>query len=413
MLPLRPGDVPLDSSIPGGRVLHQTVARLVSRQTHGLAGQVQTFADAVRFDDGGSMSGIHQVIVGAGPGDAVTGAALEFRALLRQAGPSDIYAQYIHPALDGDVLPLAAYSRPGAGRGQLLIYHSSIGDPAVNSFLRAGREDLVLVYHNITPAAWYADHDPAFARLLALGRDELTVLRPRCRLALAVSAYNAAELTALDYPDVRVSPLVVDTGRLLGVEPDPTITHRLAEEAGGPTILFVGQVLPHKRPDLLLQAYHLLVTEIIPEANLALIGSQTALPRYARLIHRLAEELNLSRAWLPGAVSPAELAAYYRGSRLFVTLSEHEGFCLPLVEAMACALPVLARACAAIPDTMGGVPLVLAAAEGPELIAEAMAALLEDEPLRKRCAEAGLERIRAFDPDRARAIFVEHLLRVV
>jgi glycosyltransferase involved in cell wall biosynthesis len=357
---------------------------------------------------------IHQLVVAVSPGDAVTNAALELRQVLRQVGPSEVFARYIHPSLSGDVLPLEAYGEryPNPLKANVLVYHASIGEPEVMSFLLSRNDELVLFYHNITPAQFFMPFDPMFARLLALGRSELGLLRTRARLALAVSAFNAAELRDLGYEDVRISPLVIDYERLRRVEAHwPTLNH-LQTQLDGPLLLFVGQLLPHKRPDLLLQAYHVLVTELIPEAHLAVLGSWTS-PAYYSAIQRLVEELNLSRAWLRGAVSEEELVAFYRGAHLFVTMSEHEGFCPPLVEAMAFDLPVIARRYAAIPETMGGAGLVLPPDAGPELVAESMAAVLEDDVLRKELVEQGRHRLTHFDAAEARATFLQHLASVL
>lgn len=356
---------------------------------------------------------IHQILVSASPGDAVTNAALEMRTLLRRVGPSEIFARYVHDHIAEDVRRLDEYAlRPSAKRGQnLLVYHASIGEPVVLSFLLERRERLVLVYHNITPARYVATIDPVFAELLAGGRVELAALRDRVDLPLAVSAYNAAELVELGYRDVRVSPLVVNAESLRALEPNAQTTAHLAAHLRGPLILFVGQLLPHKRADLLLQAYHVLVTHIHPEAYLAMVGPSPN-DNYRYVLESYVRELNLTQAWLPGRVTPEELAAFFRASSLFVTLSEHEGVCVPLLEAMAFDLPVLARDFAAIPETLGEAGLLLPPEDDPFLIAEALARLLTDEVLREELVVAGGKRLADFDPDAARAAFLAHLADV-
>jgi glycosyltransferase involved in cell wall biosynthesis len=357
---------------------------------------------------------IHQVIVSASPGDAVTNAALGTRELLRRIGPSEIFARYVHPRLAGDVLLLGEYpGRATAARGQnLLVYHASIGEPEVLSFLLQRPERLVLVYHNITPAEYFAVLDPAFAELLAVGRAELGMLRDRVDLALAVSAYNARELEALGYRDVRLSPLVVDVESLRSLQPNPQTVAHLEEHLHGPLVLFVGQLLPHKRPDLLLEAYHVLVTYLVPDAYLAMVGPSRQQDGYRDVLEAFRLELNLQSAWIPGRVAPDELVAFFRAASVFVTLSEHEGVCVPLLEAMAFGLPVAARDFAAIPDTLGGAGLLLPPEDDPLLIAEALARLIEDEDLRARLVALGTERLADFEPEKARATFLAHLAEV-
>lgn len=357
---------------------------------------------------------IHQVIVSASPGDAITGLAFQLRALLRRIGPSEIFARYLDQRLAGEVLPISCYAdRSAASAGQnLLLYHASIGEPEVVSFLLDRPEQLVLVYHNITPARFFTAYDAAFARLLALGRSELVLLRDRVVLALADSSFNAGELEALGYRDVQVCPPIVNLDALCRVEPDGPTLERLESRDADPLLLFVGQLLPHKRPDLLLEAYNVLVTYLMPEARIALVGSPRLAP-YHDALQRYVREANLPDAWLCGSLTAAELVAYFRHASVFVTASEHEGFCIPLVEAMGFELPVLARDFAAIPETLDGAGVLLPGDGGPILLAEAMAEMVEDDGLRNRLVARGTERLSAFDADGTRAAFLEGLSAVV
>jgi glycosyltransferase involved in cell wall biosynthesis len=356
---------------------------------------------------------IHQIVVGASPADAVTNDALAIRELLRQVGPSEIFARYVHDELAGEVHRLEEYEAlPSARTGDnLLIYHASIGEPAVVSFLLGRGERLVLKYHNITPPGYFLHVDPAFADLLAGGRLELAALCGRTLLALADSAYNARELEDLGYADVRVSPLVVETSRLRDLEADAGVAERLDQRLEGPLLLFVGQLLPHKRPDLLLQAYHLLVTYLMPEVHLALVGPCPS-ERYRWALEGFIRQLNLDRALVPGRVPAAELATYFRRASAFVTLSEHEGVCVPLLEAMAFGLPVVAREFAAVPETLAGAGLLLPAEDDPMLVAEALARVLTDDGLRQALVAAGARRLADFDPDAARVTLLGHLADV-
>ncbi len=356
---------------------------------------------------------IHQIVVGASPADAVTNDALAIQRLLREVGPSEIFARYVHEELAGEVHRLEDYEACATARrgDNLLIYHASIGEPAVVSFLLERREPLVLKYHNITPSRYFFHVDPRFAELLAGGRLELAALRDRVRLALADSAYNAKELEDLGYEDVRVSPLVVDTNGLHTLTVDPDLSAHLDRTLEGPLLLFVGQLLPHKRPDLLLSAYHLLVTYLLPEVHLAMVGPSPS-PRYGWAVETYSRQLNLNRVLLPGRVPAAELATYFRRASAFVTLSEHEGVCVPLLEAMAFGLPVVARDFAAVPETLSGAGLLLPADDDPMLAAEAMARVLTDEELRSRLVADGARRLSAFDPDAARATLLRHLAEV-
>jgi glycosyltransferase involved in cell wall biosynthesis len=355
---------------------------------------------------------IHQVVVSAVPGDAITGAALEYRRLLRRVGPSEIYAAHRDRSLLREVHSLRDYP---AGRradpGNLLIAHVSIGDVAVSRFLAEYTGRTVVMYHNITPAEYFRPFDRRFARLLQQGRVHLGDLRDRTTLALADSEYNAQELRDAGYSDVRVVPLVVDGYRLQRVSPDPA-TERWIADRPGPVILFVGQVLPHKRHDLLLEAFHVLSSELVPEATLVLAGP-LRLPAYEQTLRQLRRELGLANVRFTGSISPEKLVAYFRGATVFASASDHEGLCLPVLEAMAFDVPVVARGVAALPETIGDAGLVLPADPDPVLLAEAMAMVIESHEARELLVERGRARVAThFDPDRARSLFLEALLEV-
>ena len=199
--------------------------------------------------------------------------------------------------------------------------------------------------------------------------------------------------------------------RLRGIAPDPSTVNHL-EQLDGPIVLFVGQLLPHKRPDLLLMVHHVLATYLMPEAHLVLVGAGR-LQRYQQGLQLFLQDLNLSRAWITGSVSQEALVAFYRHATVFLTLSEHEGFCVPLLEAMAFSVPVLARARPAIPETLGHGGLLLPEGGEPVLVAEALAEVIENDRLRQDLVAGGRARLADFDPDRARARLLDNLLSVI
>jgi glycosyltransferase involved in cell wall biosynthesis len=356
---------------------------------------------------------INQLIVSAAPGDAVTTAALEIRKLLRQIGPSEIYARYADPRIRSEVLLLRDYDRRPDARPavDLLLFHASIGEPDVFAFLQRRPERIVLQYHNISPAGPFFDYDPGFAALLDAGRGELAELRSRVSLALADSEFNAAELRDLGYGDVRVSPLIVDYDQLRNAPPAPNFVEHLDRLPPGPMFMFVGQLLPHKRPDLLLAAFHILTTYLLPESHLVLVGTGR-LEGYRRSLLAFSRELNLTRLWFTGSITNPELATLFRRADAFVTASEHEGFCVPLVEAMSFDVPIVARACAAIPETVGDAGILLPPEDDPMLMAEAMMAIVEDRSLRATLINRSRRRLRAYAPEVARTTLLENLISV-
>ncbi|HUI49340.1 MAG TPA: glycosyltransferase family 4 protein [Acidimicrobiia bacterium] len=355
-----------------------------------------------------SGSGIHQIVVAASPGDAITNLALDTRRLLREIGPSEIYAHLVAPELQGDILPLTRYG-PRSGH-DLLIFHASMGQPDVQGFLASRREPIVLVYHNVTPGRFFDPYDPLFADLLARGRREVEALRPQVVGAIAVSEYNARELEAMGYRDVRVIPPVVDVRRLARVAPRESTMQHFAS-LGRPIMLSVGQLMPHKRPDFLVEMMHIAETYLESRALLLLVGHQR-LERFTRAIREQIQELDLEGVHLVGAVDDADLAAMYRSAHAVVTASEHEGFCIPLLEAMTFSKPVVARACAAIPETVGDAALLLPPEQGPTFFAEAVCELFNRPPLQRALVDNGNRRLVQLEARPPDVAMLEVLLEV-
>ena len=355
---------------------------------------------------------VHQVVVAAAPGDAVTNSALEFRMLLRGLGPSELFAHYIDPALEGDVHQLRAFDAIAGARSDrdLLLAHGSIGDPAFFDFVRTRSERLGLVYHNISPADRYDEYDAAFANLLRSGRDDIASLAGRVVLALAPSRFNADELVALGYHDVRVSPLIVDAASLRELQPDAATTAEL-DAIDGPVLLSVGQLLPHKAQERLVMAFHVFTTYARPDAQLLLVGASRS-PAYRSRLQRYVDELGLTNVRFVGSVSDAVLAAHFRRADVYVSASEHEGFCVPLLEAMAFGVPVVARACGAVPETMEDAGICLPGDAGALVFAAAVERLIDDAALRERLIARGTQRLAAFDVDDARTTFLAHVRSV-
>ena len=294
---------------------------------------------------------INQWVPAAHQGDAIGDSARRVRALLREAGhQSELYALTMDDALRDDVRPFAD---PAATRGDLTIFHYALPSPMTDAFGRLphGR---VLQYHNVTPAAFFAPYDPGMFRLAVLGRRELGTLAGRVDLALGDSEYNRRELEALGFRRTGVLPIAVDTARLTGAPRVPALEHLLDD--GLVNFLFVGRIAPNKRIEDHLKLAEHYKRYVDAYYRFIFVGRYDGVPRYYAMVRALLAEYRMlgERFIFTGPVPDAELAAYYRAASVYVSLSEHEGFCVPLVEAMAMYVPVLAFAAGAVPDTLGG-----------------------------------------------------------
>jgi glycosyltransferase involved in cell wall biosynthesis len=243
--------------------------------------------------------------------------------------------------------------------------------------------------------------------MAARGRTELATLAGRVDLALGVSEFNRRELEELGFSSTGVLPLIVDTARLTSAEPVPAIERILQD--GLVNILFVGRIAPNKKIEDHIRLAEHYKRNVDVYYRFIFVGKETAVPRYTDAIRALVAEFRMlpERFWFTGTVPDNELAAYYRNAHAYVSLSEHEGFCVPLVEAMAMDVPVLAYGAAAVPETLGGAGVSFAPKD-LEWASELLASLVYDEPLRNGIINGQRRRVKDFSPTR-----IEPVVRAV
>ena len=330
-----------------------------------------------------------QLVVCAAPGDAITRSAALLRGELLAHGPCDLYALHREGEMLEQVRPLDEL--PGRrNRSRPLVFHASIGAWPV--FEAVDHEDrLILVYHNISPPEFFVEFANDVADDLIRGRWELERIRDRVELAIADSEYNAEELEALGYTDIRVIAPTPDVDRLNRVIPDPRMLHRIAGWGADPLILCVAQQLPHKRIERVLAAVAVLQQEHLPGARVAIVGVDR-FAKYSTALRAMARTVGLREPQFTGRVTDAELSALYLRARAFLTLSEHEGFCVPVVEAMATGVPVVASDRAAIPSTVGDAGIVVDDPDDPMLVAGVLHRVLTDTTMRHVLLGRGMAR---------------------
>jgi len=343
------------------------------------------------------MPAIHQLVAGFSRGDAISNDALVLRRIFREWGfDSEIFAepQTIHPALRREGFPAPAL-KDRLGARDVTILHLSIGSD-VNDFFGGLPGRKVIRYHNITPAKYFETLQPRTAALLERGRVQMHRLAGVAELNLAVSQYNASELEAAGYENVRVHPVVVDFTHLK--QP----SNRKIEETfgnGRANVLFVGRCAPNKALEDLVRVFGCFQKHVLPASRLIHVGSYQGMEAYYGMVRVLARNLGLQDVHFMGSVTQRDFVSFYGVADLFLCLSEHEGFCLPLLESMHFDVPVLAYDAAAVSETLDGSG-ILAREKKAEPIAEMMGRLLEDTALREavlRGQRSRLDRYRARD----------------
>ena len=322
---------------------------------------------------------IHQLSISAGYGDAIGNEALQIRDALRDAGyESEIFVEIVDPRMSFEVRPFPEYRKITAPDNVVLL-HYSMGS-AVSKLAREIDDRLVLLYHNITPAEWFIPYELGIAHACAAGRLQLASLCERTSLALGDSEYNRQELEELGFKPTGILPLLLDLDSLDACA-DPMVLELNKERRT--TWLFVGRVVPNKRFEDLIRAFVYYQRYVDHRAQLLIVGDHGPFANYYHALQRLMRDLKSVGIRFVGHVSEEELRAYYRIADVFVCLSEHEGFCVPLFEAIHREIPVIAFSAAGIPySTAGGV--LLLKDKDPALVSETVACVLTDDDLRKR-----------------------------
>ena len=331
------------------------------------------------------MISIHQVLATLGYGDAIGHEVLGIQRALRGAGyDSEIFvetADHRLEALTRDYRDLIDASHPD----NLLLHHFSLGSRASRTAF-ALPDRMALIYHNITPPEYFVGVHRTLARQCFRGRRELRAYASRCDLALGDSEFNRRDLEALGFPRTDVLPVVPDFSHL-DRPPNRLVADQFDD--AWTNVLFVGRVIPNKKIEDLIRFFHAYHRSFNPRSRLLIVGAHSGFERYLASLHQLGRSLSLDHVHFIGHVSDEELVAFYEIADLFLCASEHEGFCVPLVESFYMEVPVLAYAATAVPSTMDGAG-VLYADKNPAEVAVLMDAVLSDHSLQDAIVAAQL-----------------------
>lgn len=340
---------------------------------------------------------IVQWLPAAHRGDAIGDESLRIRALLRRAGfQTDIYALEVDRDMQGEVLPFP--ERQALGPADVVILHFALPSPLSGEFRRSTAKK-ILIYHNITPHHFFLGYDDELVRISLAGRRELKQLADATDLALGDSEYNRQELAQMGFSDTAVFPILLDFERYLSTEVNPVVVEMFDDDRAN--FLFVGRIFPNKKFEDLLKFAFFYKKYVSENFRLILVGKAGRCESYHVALQALAQEWGLRPAEVvfTGHISWDDLLAVYECSDVFVSMSEHEGFAVPLVESMLKRVPVMAYAAGAVPDTLGGAGMLFYEKNYEELT-EMAHLIATDERVRDRLLASQDQRIVDFSPER-------------
>jgi glycosyltransferase involved in cell wall biosynthesis len=336
---------------------------------------------------------VHQFHSGTAEGDAITNQMLQLQGLLHELGmESEIYAEHIAPGLQDRIRSIHGYA---GSEDELLLLHHSMGYSAFDDVV-ALPNDVVVVYHNVTPEQYFEDESTRLH--IRLGREQLKVLAHRALFGVAVSNFNRREMLAVGFRRVDVMPVRVDFTELHDLSLTARTTNA-ADASPSTDWLYVGRVIGNKCQRDLVTAFAHYRATFDREARLVLVGDTRATD-YVDAVRAEAERTGVEdHVIMVGKVSDELLRSAFAGAGVFVSMSEHEGFGVPILEAMAAGVPVVAFGAAAVPETMSGAGVLLHTKD-PAVVAATVQAVRSDPGLRQRLIErqyARIQQVESFD----------------
>lgn len=349
---------------------------------------------------------IHQFATTLDYGDAVSNDILSIKHILNNLGfKSKIYADNIHPAIKHECYNYKKYINVET---DIIIHHFSIGtdfDSYINSF----KNKKILIYHNITPSSYFSCYNGELESRCRSGRKQLEKFKNNIILALGDSEYNEKELINFGFNNTGVLPIIVDFEKYKE-RPARNILDKFNDEKTN--LLFVGRVFPNKKQEDIIKVFYYYKKFIDPNARLFLIGSYKGMEKYHEQLQILIKNLNLKDIYIAGKVEFKELLSYYKMADVFISMSEHEGFCVPLLESMYFKIPIVAYNSTAVPYTLGNSG-ILVNNKNYEEIAEMINFLVENDELRKRIVKKQEERLKDFDKSKVENKLKEYIDRVI
>jgi glycosyltransferase involved in cell wall biosynthesis len=354
---------------------------------------------------------IDQVLTGVAKGDAITNMAFSIRDELREFVDSDIYVEFVLSKELEDEVYYLQDQKPDL-LVDLTLFHASYGRPQVTQHILSRNEKLAIAYHNISPTEIYVKDNAEFAVGLEWGRYELSLLRDRVKLSFADSQFNLKDLEQYGYTDVHLAPVGLTPRRLTSLPYDSRLIERLNRTFPDGFVVGVGQVLPHKRVEQLIETIHLVNSVHDKNFGLVLVGAARQ-EKYLDAINQHKKSLPFVNVELLGSVKDQELATVYRMAKCYFGMSDHEGLCIPPLEAMSFGLPVVIKGTGAIPETLKNAAVVLPANASVTLASEAIVEVIDNANLRAVLASRGYELIQNIELNEGTQRSVQKMLELI
>ena len=343
-------------------------------------------------------------------GDAVSNDARAIAKVIEEMGyKTAIYAENVDPRIkDKGIYKISKL--PEISDDDVVIFNHSTGTGLCYDLPKlSGRK--MMIYHNITPPRFFGNYSSTARALTEFGYEGTKFLSDKIEYVMADSAYNANDLVEMGYKcDMFVRPILIPFEDY-EKEPDQEIIKKYGSD-GYTNIVFVGRIAPNKKQEDIIKTFAYYKKYVNPKSRLILVGSDGGMERYGADLKRYADALMVEDVIFTGHISFKAILAYYRVADVLLCMSEHEGFCVPLVEAMFFNVPIVAYSSSAIPDTLGGSG-VLVKDKDPVFVSMVIDRLVKDADFREAVLDGQRKRLKDFSYETVREQFIEGINRFI
>lgn len=336
---------------------------------------------------------IHQILPTLSPADAIGNEVRLMQSLFQEWGyTSHIFAENIHPETTAFYFKdYKKYSH----KENILIYHYSIGSDITELF-KTLPDKKIIIYHNITPPEYFIGINEVLYKLLKEGRDSLPGLIPSVELAIGVSEFNRLELETMGFSRTAVLPILIDFDTYHRF--NESLVRKYTDDYVN--LLFVGRISPNKMQEDIIKIFYY-YKSINPKSRLFLVGGFNGCERYIDQLQDIVKKLQLSDVVFTGSVAFEDLISYYKIADVFLCMSEHEGFCVPIVESMYFDIPIIAHNSTSVPYTLGNSGILVKGKKYDE-IAEFIDVIINNNDLKMNIIEKQRIRLSGFGFDKTK-----------
>jgi glycosyltransferase involved in cell wall biosynthesis len=345
---------------------------------------------------------IVQILPTIAYGDAIGNHVMALNRLFQKNGfDTDIYARNIDERIKDINVKKADKFKDDA---DIVLYHLSTGDD-LNLKIKNYKSKVVINYHNVTPEDYFRGYDEASRRLCANGLDQVKKLADVPMACICDSEFNLNDLRSYGYNcPMEAIPILIAFDDYKKEQSKEILDKYGSDDYVN--IVFTGRVAPNKKQEDVISAFYYYHEYINPKSRLFIVGSFNETDVYYRKLAKYVRKLKLQDVYFTGHIRFNEILAYYGVADVFLCLSEHEGFCVPLVESMYFKVPIIACDNTAIGETLGGAGLLLQDKD-PRIVAEAINMIVEREDLRAKILSNQEKRLKDFANEKVEKRFLE------